>query len=250
MDQTEIEKNISNLQDEITRLKTKKRDAWDKVSVVGSVTLPFVIAMVGYLLTANSKRQDREYNERTIKITQGQMINLFIAHLTDTNALKRQLAIKTISYVLDSSISRSLVQTVLYNDTNPGVTIQAREFLKDSVTPTRSLNTPQVQDDAVSNLFSNQKEKRINASNDILTNYTKTEEILTKLLTKVRMCLAGNDANADCDNGLYNAMVVLPYFSKSLLAKHKQEIEDLVKSIPDNKPLTQSQGANLLKKIE
>lgn len=128
MTNEEIEKSISDLQQELTDIKSKKKDSWDKTGVIGSILLPFAIAAFGFFLSSSSKNKELQNSEKSVKAAQAELIQSFIEQLTDTaNPIKRQIAILAISHAFDTAqIKTNIIKIVGARDKDTGVITEAK----------------------------------------------------------------------------------------------------------------------------
>lgn len=128
MTNEELKTNLSDLKKELEDLKSKKKDKWDKVGIIGSILLPFAIAAFGYFLSNSSKDRELQTSEKSVKVTQAELIQSFIGQLTDTtNPIKRQIAVLAISHAFDTvQITRDIVKIVGAQDKDEDVRTQAR----------------------------------------------------------------------------------------------------------------------------
>lgn len=112
-----LNRSVDDLRDEFAEFKLKKKDNWDKFTAMGTVLLPFAIALLGWMFSMRSKEQELQSSKRSTMIRQGQMINSFLNYLTDSNTIKKQLAITVIRDVLDHDMSNNLLKVIAKHDT-------------------------------------------------------------------------------------------------------------------------------------
>ena len=229
------------------QLPIKKKDFWEKLQVLTPILIPVAIALVGWYFTDQHNKNQLEIqknnNENQLQVAlinssvgQSELIKDFMQHLTDKDTSIRNIAIEAILYAAPTPGKR-IVEIIA--KTSQGNT---REIANDALASKRS--------DLVGNLFSTQKQNRVIAANEISSNWSTDNQILKELLIRSGNCLNNNDSSPDCDNGVYNTIVVLSNFSKDLLVTHKEEIKTLIGKIPKTSQLTISQSEDLLKKIE
>ena len=73
--------------------------------------------------------------------------------------------------------------------------------------------------------------------------------MLSDLLARAANCLTNRESASDCDNGVYNTVIVLSNFSRELLVTRRDEIKALIAKIPVGSRLTLTQSEELLNKL-
>ncbi len=68
------------------------------------------------------------------------------------------------------------------------------------------------------------------------------------LLNKTESCLSQGNEFVDCDNGVFNSIVVLRNFPIELLKPHEQKIRELISLIPEDHKRTLNQSSALLER--
>jgi hypothetical protein len=226
---------------------SKKKDPWEKLQLLTPILIPVTIAFVGFYFTNryndNQLQLQRfnDENQRAISfvnagVAQSGLIKDLIQHLTSK----------------DTSVQKIAIVTVLYAAPIPGKQIVDILAVKgnDNTRSTASNALADKKMDLLQSLFSTQKGIRIVAANEIISSWTTDESLLTELIKKAGNCLSDGNSSPDCDDGVYNTIIVLPSFSRPLLLKHKQELNELVHKIPAASKLTLSASSQLLNKIE
>ena len=195
------------------KLDSKQKDFWDKIPALTGILIPITIAAVGWYYTSeNSKSQleiQRLNNENQFQIAlvnsnvgQSELIKDFMQHLTSKDTASRNIAIEAILYAAPTP-GKKIVEVLSRTGDK-----QTRSFAVDALASKRT--------DLIGNLFSEQKQVRLIAANEIISNWSNDNEFLTELLSKTKECIAGNGTSSNCNDGVFNSFVVLPSFSKQL----------------------------------
>ena len=229
------------------KIAAKRKDFWEKLQALTPILIPITIALVGlYFTNQHNKNQleiQKNNNDNQLQVAlinsnvgQSELIKDFMQHLTSKDTAVRNIAIEAILYAAPTPGKRIVEIIARTSDT------KTRELANDALSGKRS--------DLAANLFSTQKQNRIIAANEITSNWTTDNKLLLEILTRTNNCLTNKDSSPDCDNGLYNVMVILPSFSNQLLLTHNQEIRAIINKIPKTSQLTIKQSEELLKKLE
>ncbi|QHT68681.1 hypothetical protein GXP67_19545 [Rhodocytophaga rosea] len=242
-----MDKELFDRLDKIEKqLSLKEKDYWEKLQVLTPILIPIIIALAGWYFTdQHNKNQleiEKNNNENQLQVAlinssvgQSELIKDFMQHLADKDTSIRNIAIEAILYAAPTP-GKKIVEIIA--KTSNG---NAKKFAIDALKGKRQ--------DLVSNLFSSQKQNRLIAASEISTNWTTDNEMLSELLAKAGNCLTNKETASDCDNGVYNTIIVISNFSRSLLVTRKEEIQGLVSKIPKASPLTLKQVEELLNKI-
>jgi hypothetical protein len=243
-----MEKELADRLEKIeNQLGSKRKDFWEKLQVTTPLLIPLTIALVGWYFTNEHNKNQLEVqrinNENQLQVAlvnasvgQSELIKDFMEHLTSKDTSARNIAIQAILYAAPTPGKRIVEIIAKTGD------VKAKEIAKDALSGKRT--------DLVANLFSTQKQERIVAANEITSGWTNDNDLLTEIVARANNCLANNDSSPDCDNGVFNTIVVLTSFPKQSLSAHKQEIKDMVARIPKTNHLTLNQSDELMKKIE
>ena len=226
---------------------SKKKDFWEKLSLFTPILIPVTIALVGWYFT-------NQHNKNQLEVQQINNENQLQVALINSNVGQSEL-IKDFMQQLtskDSAVKNIAIEAILYAAPNPGKRIveiiansgdaKTREVANDALAGKRT--------DLVSNLFSTQKQIRIIAANEITSNWTGDDRVLSSIISRADNCLQNKDSSPDCDNGVFNSIVVLLSFPKQSLAAHKEDIKSLINKIPGTSQLTLAQASELKKKID
>lgn len=225
---------------------TKQKDIWDKMQAFTTILIPVTIAAIGWYYTnQNSKSQleaqklnnDNQFQIALVNSSVGQseLIRDFMQHLTSKDTAARNIAIEAILYAAPTP-GKKIVEVLSRTGDK-----QTRLVAIDALSNKRT--------DLVSNLFSDQKQIRLIAANEITSNWTNDLPILSELLKRVKDCIANNDSSPNCSDGVYNSFAVLPSFSGSLLKGNKSTILALANAIPSSNAKTKKLANDLIKQL-
>ncbi|MFD3002862.1 hypothetical protein ACFS7Z_21015 [Pontibacter toksunensis] len=228
------------------KLDNKHKDIWDKIQSLSGVLIPIAIAGVGWYYTnENSKSQleaQRLNDENQFQIAlvnsnvgQSELIKDFMQHLVSKDTATRNIAIEAILYAAPTP-GKKIVEVLSRTGDK-----QTRLVAIDALANKRT--------DLISNLFSDQKQIRLIAANEIITNWTNDRLILSELLSRTKECISNSDSSPNCDDGVYNSFAVLPSFSKSLLLENKPIIVAIENNVPPNRTKTKKLANDLIKQL-
>ncbi len=242
-----MDKEILERLDKIEKqMIKKKKDMWEKLQVIAPLLIPISIALVGWYFT-------NEHNKNQLQIQKSNNENQFHVAVINSNVGQSELIKDLMQHLTskDTSVRNIAIEAILYAAPAPGkkiIEIIARTSDSSSRTAaTDALAGNRV--DLVRNLFSPQKQNRIIAASEISSNWDTDPQLVKELIKKAEDSVAGSDATADCENGLYNAMVVLASFAKEVKLLYREKIKALVNKISADKQLTKNLGDELLKSM-
>ena len=229
------------------QLPIKKKDFWEKLQVITPLLIPLLIALLGWYFTYQHNKTQLDLqqinNENQLQVAlinssvgQSGLIKDFMQQLTSSDTAAKNIAIEAILYAAPTPGKR--IVDIIAKSSN----VKTREIANDALSSKRT--------DLISNLYSTQKQNRVIAANEIISNWSTDDKILSELIMKADNCLSNKDSSPDCDNGIYNTMVVFASFSKQLLISHEQSIKSLIKKIPVTSKLTLTQSKEILNKME
>lgn len=240
----EIIEKLNNIE---KSLNENQKDVWDKLQILSAILIPVVIALVGLYFTNEHNRTQskiqKENNDNQLNVAfinssvgQSELIKDFMEHLTSSDSSKRNIAIEAILYAAPTP-GKKIVDLIAKSN-NPSVRIVANE----------ALSAKRI--DLVNNLFSGQNQIRIVSANEIISNWRTDKEVVKLLIDKGESCLTNESFISDCENGIYNTIVVLTEFPKEVLTPVRSDIKSLVSKIPITSEKTKSKSLLLLRKLE
>ena len=240
---TEIKERFEKIE---TKLNTKQKDFWDKIQALTGVLIPIAIALVGWYYTnENSKSQleiQKLNNENQFQIAlvnsnvgQSELIKDFMQHLTSKDTASRNIAIEAILYAAPTP-GKKIVEVLSRTGDN-----QTRSFAIDALASKRT--------DLVGNLFSEQKQIRLIAANEIIANWTNDGQLLTELLNRTKECVSKNESSSNCSEGVYNSFALLSSFSKQLLLANKLTIVAIADQVDPTNSKTKKLANDLVKQL-
>ena len=221
----------------------KKKDFWDKFQALTGILIPIAIASVGWYYTSENNKSQLEIqrlnNENQFQIAlvnsnvgQSELIKDFMQHLTSKDTASRNIAIEAILYAAPTP-GKKIVEVLSKSSDK-----QTRMFASDALAGKRT--------DLIENLFSDQKQIRLIAANEIIANWSNDNPFLTELLNKAKDCISGTVASSNCSDGIYNTFVVLSSFSKQLLISNKSAISTIADQIAASNAKTKKLANDLL----
>ncbi len=228
------------------KLESKRKDLWDKLPALTSILIPITIAAVGWYYTNQNTRNSLEIqklnNENQFQIAlvnssvgQSELIKDFMQHLTSKDTASRIIAIEAILYAAPTP-GKKIVEVLSRTSDQ-----QTRSFAIDALASKRM--------DLVLNLFSDQKQARLIAANEIVSNWASDSKLLAEMLSRTKECVTNMESSLNCSDGVYNAFTVLPSFSKQLLAANKSTIVSIADQIPSTNTKTKKIATDLVRQL-
>jgi hypothetical protein len=239
----EIAGRLAKIEEQI---KTPRKTVWDKLQVLTPILIPLTIAVLGWYFTnrynANQLAIEQMNNQKQVEIAninasvgQSALIKDLMIYLTSKDQASQNIAIEAILYAAPGPGKR--IVEILARSKNDSV----RTFAKAALSGKR--------EDLASNLFSDQKQLRLAAAGEIAANWNNDKEVVLDLFAKAKSCLEGDNTAGNCEDGLYNTMVVLSGFTTEALLPYKKEIMWLIERIPPSSRKTQTIAAQISRKL-
>ncbi len=245
--QSHMENDIKERFDKMEKaLGSKQKDIWDKLPIFTGLLIPITIAVLGWYFTNEHNKSQLEIqklnNENQFQVAlvnsnvgQSELIKDFMQHLTSKDTAARNIAIEAILYAAPTP-GKKIVEVLSRSNDK-----QTRAFAIDALSSKRL--------DLIENLFSDQKQVRLVAANEIISNWASDNQMLVELLNRTEKCLGNDGSSANCNDGVYNAFALLPSFSKQLLVSQKQRIAALSNGVPASNQKTRKLAEDVLQKI-
>jgi hypothetical protein len=197
----------------------KKKDAWDRSTVLAAILVPAAIALAGHFIGQGLKQAEISSEERraeqshsiaaaNTRIAQASLINTMMKSLTSSNPQERILAVRAVLIALPED-GPILAQTIAQFDENKTVQAAARNSLQQRVSA------------LIRELFSDDARVRIGAAQDLIQGWRNEPNAVLELVEFATQ-------NKNNSNGVYNTVVVLNEFSLRALQAHKQEVLNFV----------------------
>ncbi|GMN08665.1 hypothetical protein MTsPCn5_40570 [Croceitalea sp. MTPC5] len=224
----------------------KKKDIWDKISIFSSFLIPLSIFIAGYFLSETERKSKIAHENKEIqlaeikaKVDQAQLVSTFLEALVDTNSYKRKLAIKSILLAL-SEKGEEIVMTVSNNDPDEEVKKYAKESLIDTKSNLRSK--------LIENIFSSNKQVRLQATQKLTTEWTKDKRLTTELISFANNRFGEEQYNK---SGLINTIVVLNRIDISLIKENEKQVTEFLEKLKNlsDREQTQKHLEALIKRI-
>lgn len=228
------------------KLDPKQKDVWDKIQLLTGFLIPVTIAAVGWYYTSENNKSQLEIqqlnNENQFQIAlvnssvgQSELIKDFMQHLTSKDTSSRNIAIEAVLYAAPTP-GKKIVEVL-----SKTADKQTRSFAIDALASKRT--------DLVGNLFSDQKQTRLIAANEIISNWLGDNQLLSELLNKTKECISGEDTTSNCNDGIFNVFAVLKSFSKQALLSNKATIISIADQIPTDMAKTRKLANDLIKQF-
>ncbi|ODB85611.1 hypothetical protein A3194_12300 [Candidatus Thiodiazotropha endoloripes] len=247
----DIEKRISDLEEELDKLKYKKKDTWDRFKIVGSILVPFAIAFVGWQYSVSmkdaeiqsartltklqlefSKQQetfDQEISLTNTRVSQVGLVASFLEPLLSTDKVKQKLAIEAVLIALPTEGPR-LVKVIQESDESSDV----KNFAQQSLASYRAK--------LIAELFSENKTVRTDAYRRLVAAYNNDSTIIPDLIAAGRQF-------SDSRNGVFNVLVFLSHMNKDALTPYVDEIATFSREVEQNGPKTKERAEKLRSRL-
>lgn len=194
-----MEKEFIERLEKLEKQLPKEKDFWEKLQALTPILIPITIAVIGwYFTSAFNKNQleiQKNNNDNQLQVAlinssvgQSELIKDFMQHLTDKDTAVRNIAIEAILYAAPTPGKRIVEIIAKTSD------VKTRDLANDALHSKRL--------DLIANLFSTQKQIRLIAANEITSNWTTDDQILSGLIEKSVLCLNNPDSSPDCENGV------------------------------------------------
>jgi len=231
----------------------KKKDFWDKLAIFGSITLPIIVAIGGWIVSGqlndqntNIKEQNEEFsriidlqNLELAKLSANQSqagtVKLFFEDLLHKDAKRKNLAIAAIKLALPEKWP-SLIKAAGENDDE--IREVSEKLLAANLTP--------FIDQLFSHLASDRKSAYLALLGGWGDDFTLVPELLR--IAKEKQAIIKTDKKA-IENGIFNTLVLLSHVDQSLRNKYASEISDFSKSVEKNGEKTKARAEKLRSRL-
>jgi len=225
IDNNKIIEDLKNRIDKLEKGKNKK-GIWEIIPIISSFLIPLSIVFAGYFLSEaeriaklESQKKEIQLAEIKSKVDQAQLVSHFLEALVDTNAYKRQLAIKSILLALPEK-GAELVEEISKNDPDEKVKVYAKQSLEDNSSKTRK--------ELIQKIFSPVKQIRLNATNELLENWSSDQDLVGEIIDYASLRLGEEQENK---SGLINTIVVLNSVDQSVLDANTGIVKSFIERV-------------------
>lgn len=237
MDQSEIEKKLEAIEKELSKLKTKKKDAWDIFNIIASLLIPASIAFSGYFFSVAMKEAEIRSSEElatrqeniaiiSAKVGQAKLIATFIEPLTGDNETKKRVAIRGILIALPEE-GPQIVAVVSESDSNEEI----QKFAISELDKQRK--------QLINRAFDTKKPVRITATTELIRGWTRDPKLVPEIIEYATQRLS-------MKSGIVNTLVILQNVDQNILVSNKEKILIFVEMVIPNG----SQTAALAEKVK
>lgn len=224
--------SIEDLHAEIKRLEQKsedkKKDAWDKWQVIGTVLVPVALALAGYFFSKALNEQQTKSNQllsdqqihsneliatNNLRVNEYQIVAGIMKSFLSADPLEKTQAINFVFILLQEDEARQLVSKLSQSDPNSGVRAYAAHALDTRLS------------ELTSNAFAEDFRKSQHATAQ-LTNAWLADPTLTKRLLEVA------DQRQNDTNGSANAVTILSALAPTQLHPYSNQVSELIGRTP------------------
>ncbi|MHA4811480.1 hypothetical protein ACX0G9_25495 [Flavitalea flava] len=227
--------------------KTKKRDFWDIVQILGTALIPAAIALAGFFYSKAQQDATQKNNEIKIQsdiavanintsIAQAQLLSTFMESLVSKDTLRQSIAMNAI--LIGAPVQGKVIVDLL---TRSKVTNDGQRQAIDALSGRRT--------ELITSLYSDNAGIRINSANQLINSWLKDSSTIKEMVGFMNTGLQSPFYLKDPGNGLYNCIVVLQNADSRLLSPHKEALQKILQTIPADNVKTITAMKNLVAKI-
>lgn len=228
-----VDERIAKLEAEVSRLKDKGKDGWDRFSIFMSALVPLAIAGVGGSYSYFSQKAETEIAEirsqAESRIKQAELVSKYFEPLTGTNEKKRQFAVDSL-LVAAPDYGPVLVRVVA--ETAPAA---AAAYATSALSGRRDV--------LIRQMFGDDPSQRKNAYEQLLSAWGDDDSLVTAVITH-------GLSDRTNGNGIYNALVLLSHMQRETIRKKKAEILEFSRAIEDSGPKIKQRADVLRSRLE
>lgn len=243
----DIEEEVSDLKDEIEKLKKDKKDGWDKLQVISYLSIPVVLAIFAWVQNAeteaarrnstslqvqlDSLQHERELAITTInsKVGQVNLVSSFFEALLSKDESRKKLAIKSVLIALPNE-GPDLVRIVSSSEEQVDIKDYAQKSLNDRCNM------------LIAQMYSDERAERLNGYKDLLSGWKNNSDVIPKLIAYAKT----NSMNAD---GIYNTLVFLSHMDRSALIPYANDIKPFSYQFDSLGPNIKERGEKLRSRL-
>jgi hypothetical protein len=246
-----FEEKIIILEDEVKKLKNKRKDSWDVLQILGGLLIPAAIAYAGWQysvamndaeiqssikiakLQIESSEQKAEFEQRisetNARVSQAGLVASFLKSLLSKEEAEQKLAIKAVLIALPAEGPR-LVKLLKESDE------------KEDVKKFASVSLSNYRNTLVSQFFSTEKSERSEAYARLQSSFQNDSSIIPELI-------AGGRQNPDNLNAVFNLLVFLSHMNMDTLKPYVNEIVEYSREVEGNGDKTKERAEKLRSRL-
>jgi hypothetical protein len=226
----------------------EKKDAWDKLSILGAALIPAAIALAGFFYSNASKQAEDTANELKAKregeiatinaqVNQAHLLGTFMEPLLSGDTLKQAIAMNAILI---------------------GVPVQGKQIVemiagakaKGSIQQLASTALTGRRTELTRLLFSDDKATRLNAAAELSNAWLKDKSTVQEIISNINAAFNNPSIYPNVRDGIINCFVVLQNADPNLLSTFKNELYAVVQRVPTDSTNTRNAGKQVLLKIK
>lgn len=219
---TELSERIEDLEQEIAKLKGKKKDFWDILSAVGALLIPLAIAFTGYIysnaaMDAQIKSEEAraasslELAKAGSRVSQANFIIEALEALSGEDELRKRFAIQALLLALPEKGQELLEQVA--------ITSQNRE--------NKDLATSALTQQLAENLFSTSPATRKAAEESLVTTWSANQQAIDAILAQTESGLSNPEAPSASD-GVDSSVRVIQRLDPTLLRRNEARVNEVL----------------------
>jgi hypothetical protein len=235
-----LDKRVEDLERDVSKLKKRKKDRWDKMQILIGLLIPIAVVYAGNRYAQSMKsaelqtqetiaEQQHDVAEVNARVGQVAIISSFFDALLSDDPSRKKLATEAILIALPKEGPR-LVKAVSQIDTSEVV----RNFAVDALSNRRS--------DLVAQLFSESSVTRQEGYSALISGWGDDSSLIPELLQYAR------DDSTNL-NGVFNTLVLLSHMQKQALVPHQEDIRVFSFEVEDNGDNTKQRAEKLRSRL-
>ena len=235
-----LDEKIASIESDLTKLKDKSKDKWDKFSLASSALIPLAIAAVGGFYTywsentktelakiqfvTNQENKKAEAEQAKLhadgesKIKQAELVSKFFDALTGPDDKKREFAVNSL-LVAAPDYGPILVRVVAQTAATP----KAANYATSALDQRRDL--------LIRQMFGEDADQRKDAYGQLMASWSSDISLIDALISY-------STENIKNTNGVFNSVVLLSHMQKDTIVKNEKEILAFAKLAEANGPKT------------
>jgi hypothetical protein len=226
----------------------EKKDAWDKLSILGSALIPAAIALAGFFYSnatkqaedaANELKEKREGEIATInaQVNQAHLLSTFMEPLLSGDTLKQAIAMNAILIGVPVQ-GKQIVELIAHAKTKGSI----QQLASTALTSRRT--------ELIKLLFSTDKATRVNAAAELSNAWLKDKGTVQEIIININSAFDNPSLYPNVRDGIINCFVVLQNADSNVLSVFRTELFAVVQRVPSDSVNTRNAGQQVLQKIK